>query len=475
MRSDHLTAGNKGIAVGPSSIESGGDTEHGRRTPRTVEDTEPSVKDEHRDDAINAARRALVARIEGDRDRLVEFFRAFARIDTSNPPGDTRAGAALLLEFLDAAGLPYRIVAPREAMPNILATTRFVRPGRHLLLNGHIDVFPVGDRSRWTRDPLSGDLVDGRVHGRGTVDMKCGTTASLFTYAYLSPLAEVLEGRLTLTAVSDEETGGRWGTGYLIEHHADDVLADCVLNGEPSSLATVRFGEKAVLWMTFTVETAGGHSAYPHTSKSANKIATALVHDLESLESIVAAAPEAVRRALGRSEAREAIERGLGPGAADVVQNVTVNIGVIRGGVKVNMLPAECVIEVDARLPVGVDRDDVRRAVDRLVARYPEVRWREGPSQPPNATWCDPEHEMVGLIQDNVEALLGFRPPAIISLGGTDCRFWRAAGVPAYVYGCSPAGMGAPDESVAVDEFLHVVRVHALSAFDYLSRSEPPR
>ena len=51
-------------------------------------------------------------------------------------------------------------------------------------------------------------------------------------------------------------------------------------------------------------------------------------------------------------------------GAAEILQKVTVNVGVIRGGVKVNMLPAECEIEADARLPVGVDRDEVRRAVD---------------------------------------------------------------------------------------------------------------
>jgi succinyl-diaminopimelate desuccinylase len=86
-----------------------------------------------------------------------------------------------------------------------------------------------------------------------------------------------------------------------------------------------------------------------------------------------------------------------------------------------------------------------------------------------NASWSDPEHEMVGLLQRNAEAALGFRPPAIITLGGTDCRFWRARGVPAYVYGCSPDRMGAPDERVPIDEFLHVVRTHALSAFDYLS------
>ena len=141
----------------------------------------------------------------------------------------------------------------------------------------------------------------------------------------------------------------------------------------------------------------------------------------------------------------------------------------MRGGVKVNMLPAACEIEADLRLPVGVDRDDVRRA-DRADRRpLSEVTWEEGASQRANATWSDPEHAMVGHLQDNVQALRGFRPPAIISLGGTDCRFWRAAGTPAYVYGPSPAGMGAPNESVAIDEFLHVVRTHTLSAFDYLS------
>jgi succinyl-diaminopimelate desuccinylase len=301
--------------------------------------------------------------------------------------------------------------------------------------------------------------------------MKCGTTASIFTYAYLSGLADELRGALTLTLVSDEETGGRWGSGYLVEHHAGEVLGDCVLNGEPSSPHTIRFGEKAMFWMKFSIRTPGGHSAYPHVSTSANRIAAALIRDLESLESLVPATPEKVARALGGSDVLAGAERGLGAGAAAFLQKVTLNVGVMRGGVKVNMLPASCDIEADARLPVGVDRDDVRRAVERIVARYPEVTWDEGASQRVNATWSDPEHEMVGHLQDNVQAMLGFRPPAIISLGGTDCRFWRAAGTPAYVYGCSPAGMGAPNESVAIDELLHVVRTHTLSAFDYLSRA----
>ena len=413
-------------------------------------------------------RGALLQRIDADRERLVAFLQDFTRIDTSNPPGDTRAGAAFICAFLDAACLPYRRIAPQEAMPNIVATTPFSRPGRHLVLNGHIDMFPVGERAQWTRDPHSGDVVDGRLHGRGTVDMKCGTTASIFTYSYLSQVGAELKGRLTLTLVSDEETGGRWGSGYLIQHHQEEVLGDCVLNGEPSSPYTVRFGEKAVYWMKFTVRTPGGHSAYPHVSPSANRIAAALIRDLESLESIVPATPDKVVRALGRAEAIHSIERGLGKGASEVLQKVTVNIGVMHGGVKVNMLPSLCEIEVDVRLPVGIARSDVRKAIDHIVGRYPEVTWEDSPSQSIEATWSDPEHEMIGHIQENVQALLGFRPPAIVSLGGTDCRFWRAAGTPAYVYGCSPNGMGAPDESVSVDELLHVVKTHTLSAYDYL-------
>ena len=416
------------------------------------------------------ARRALLQRIDADRDRLVGFLQAFTRVDTANPPGDTRAGAAFIAEFLDRAGLAHRRIAPQETMPNLVASTRFPRPGHHLVLNGHIDVFPAGDHARWTHDPLSGAIVDGRVHGLGTVDMKCGTTASIFTYAYLSGLAGELGGALTLTLVSDEETGGRWGSGYLVEHHADEVLGDCVLNGEPSSPHTIRFGEKAMFWLRLSVRTPGGHSAYPHVSKSANRIAAALVRDLEALEALVPATPDKVASALAGPDVRAGAERGLGAGAAEFLQKVTLNIGVMRGGVKVNMLPAACEIEADLRLPVGVDRDEVRRAVERIVARYPEASWEEGASQRVNATWSDPEHPMIGHLQDNVLALRGFRPPAIISLGGTDCRFWRAAGTPAYVYGPSPAGMGAPNESVSIDEFLHVVRTHTLSAFDYLSR-----
>ena len=411
----------------------------------------------------------LLAWIERDRQRLVGFLQDFTRIDTCNPPGDTRRGADLVAGLLASAGLPFRTVAPHADKPNLVASVAGPAPGRHLVLNGHLDVFPIGDPARWTRDPLGGVLDGGRVWGRGTVDMKAGTTASLFTYLYLARLIRDLPGRLTLTVVSDEETGGRWGADYLTEHLAHEVLGDCLLNAEPSSIHTLRFAEKAMCWMTIRIRTPGGHGAYPHLSASATRTAAGLIVALAEVEGVRAVMPDAVSALLDQPEVTAAIERGLGAGAADVAGRATLNIGRIEGGVAVNMLPGDCSFTADIRLPVGTTQDGMRAMVSGIAGRFPGVSIEAPPYAVVDPTFSDPAHPMVGIIQGSVQGLLGFRPPPIVSLGGTDARFWRRRGVPAYVYGPSPAGMGGPDEGVDVEEFLHVVRTHAVSAWRYLA------
>ena len=418
---------------------------------------------------ITQARDQLISWLEAERDHQLDFLRAFTRIDTCNPPGDTTEAATLVTDLLDRDGIGHRTEAPQPTMPNLISSFTGTGPGRHLVLNGHLDVFPIGDRAAWTHDPLSGDIVEGRVYGRGTVDMKCGTTALIFVHAYLHRLRQHLPGRVTLTVVSDEETGGRWGADWLTETFADEVLGDCVLSTEPSGLETIRFGEKSILWVRFRIGVPGGHSAYPHTSASANKIAAALIHDLETIEAKVADETESVRRTLDRPEVQQAIDQSLGSGAAAVVRRVSVNVGVINGGVKINMLPAECVLDVDFRLPVGISRAAVMADVAEIAARHEGVTFEELLEDGPEANWSDPEHEMVSHLARNAAAALGYTPQPIVSLGGTDTRFWRTKGVPAFVYGCSPKGMGAADESVSIDEFHHVLRTHALAAFDYLT------
>jgi len=408
----------------------------------------------------------LLDRIEADRELLIGFLRDFIRCASPNPPGDTLAAAAHVRKLLDARSVPYRVIAPNAAMPNLIASFDTGRPGRHLALNGHIDVFPVGDGAGWTRDPWGGELVDGKIYGRGACDMKCGTTASIFTYLYLDEIKDALHGKLTLSAVSDEETFGPWGARYLYENHPE-VFGDCCLNGEPSSPWTLRFGEKGPLWLAFTVKTKGAHGAYTHASKSATAIAARVIGELETLTAIPA--PEASNLAAALDQAAAVIDKAYGAGAAQIVRRVTVNPGLVQGGLKVNMVAAECRFEVDIRLPNGLEAPAILALVDRIVAQHPEVSYEQILYNPPS--WCPPDSEMVELVRANAQAVSGIDPTPVISLGGTDARLWRYKDIPAIVYGPSPTGMGSTDEHVTLEQFFHVVKCHVLSAYDYMSRA----
>jgi succinyl-diaminopimelate desuccinylase len=414
---------------------------------------------------MTQGRKQLLAWIERDRDQLVHFLQTFVRHKSPNPPGDTRAAANFITALLAGQALPWRLISPHPEMPNIVGSFECAHPGRHLVLNGHIDVFPVADDGAgWSQAPWGGDIVDGKIYGRGVADMKAGTTASIFTYAYLYRLKHELKGKLTLTAVSDEETFGPYGARYLIEHHPE-VRGDALLNGEPSSPFSVRFGEKGPLWLEISIRTAGAHGAYTHASKSATKTALAIAAALEQLGDIQPALSDNVRTAINAG--RATMDRAMGAGAGAIVDKVTLNIGTIKGGVKVNMVPSSASFEADIRLPLGVTREEVLGEVDRIMQAFPEASIRETNCNLPS--WVDPDCEIIRIVQNTVEELSGFRPQPIVSLGGTDARLWRYRNIQACVYGPFPNGMGSFDEHVAIDDFLHIVRTHALSAYDFLS------
>lgn len=415
------------------------------------------------------ARRQLLQWIEADREKLIGFFSGFLSKPSPNPPGDTRKAAEFIASYLRTEGVSCQVIAPQEEMPNILAVTQGSGPGRHLVLNGHIDVFPVGEDEEWTHDPWSGAIAGGAVWGRGASDMKCGTSASILAFVYLSRLSEHWPGKLVLTAVSDEETGGKWGTRYLLDNHAEDCVGDCVLNAEPSGLASIRFAEKGTLRLTFHIRTPGAHGAYPHRSANANRIAASLITDLDRLHELPVNMPASMAEYLKRPTVQAAMNTVMGEGAAEVALRVTVNVGVVRGGLKVNMIPGDCRVEADIRLPFGVDQKDVLEEIAAILAAYPEVNLeiQEAASNPAAAS--DPEHEMVGILKHVIAETSDHRPEAIAGIGATDCKFFRYKGVPAFVYGPSPETMARPDERIPVEDFLHVLRTHALAAFDYLT------
>jgi succinyl-diaminopimelate desuccinylase len=414
--------------------------------------------------SLAADRARLLAWIEAEREEMISLFSRFVRARSPNPPGDTREAAGLLRDWLGRQGHPVEVIAPVEHAPNLVSSFDGGRPGGHLVLNGHIDVFPCDDAERWSRDPWGGEVVDGRLYGRGASDMKNGTLALLFAYGWLARLADRLPGRLTLTAVSDEETGGTDGAGHLADTRPD-LLGDCLLNAEPGAPTTIRFGEKGILRAAILVETPGCHGAYTHKSPSASRIAARIIGRLGRVAGLPVRMDAAVERAL--DAAADEIDRIHGAGAARVMKSFTLNVGVVRSGTKINMLPGAARIECDLRVPVGETSAPALACLREILGDFPEARLEVMGSTEP--TWSDPGHGMVGALRAACRVACGFEPLAITSLGATDARKWREKGVPAFTYGTTATNVAMADEHTDLSEWFGVVKTLTLAAHGWLA------
>ncbi len=135
---------------------------------------------------------------------------------------------------------------------------------------GHTDVVPVGDADEWTQDPFAGDILDGRIFGRGAADMKTAIAAFVAAVSrFLDEKGSDFGGSISLLITGDEEGDAINGTRKVLDWLRDkgEVLDDCLV-GEPTNPKTlgemVKIGRRGSLSATFTVSGTSGHVAYPH-------------------------------------------------------------------------------------------------------------------------------------------------------------------------------------------------------------------
>lgn len=410
----------------------------------------------------------LLHRVTTACDRLVETCARLVRTPSENPPGDTRAIAHVVAELLRPLdGCEVAVVTGQEPLANVVARIRGRAPGRRLIFNGHLDTFPVGDPTPWTVDPLGGVVRDDCLYGRGVSDMKGGMAASIIAFALLAEMREAWAGEIVLTLASDEETMGHWGTEYLLETVAH-ASGDAMICGDAGSPMVIRFGEKGLVWLELQATGRAAHGAHVHLGESAIDRLTEALHRLAALRHLRVRTPPQIARTMVR--ARSVSEAISGAGEARVLKSVTVNVGVIAGGSKVNLVPDEARAEVDVRLPAGIGTRELLERIKELLSPIPGVSYTVLRQYEPN--WSDPAHELFPLMVANGRAVLGRRPVLNMRVGASDARLYRVRGIPAAVYGPTPHNMGGPDEHVTLDDLVAVCYVHALAAFEFLSSAE---
>ena len=400
-------------------------------------------------------------------DSVVELCAELIRVPSENPPGDTTRLAALIETKLShRPEIHVRRVVAQPPVVNLIAKVSGVRPGRRLVINGHLDTFPVGDRAKWTIDPFGGVLRDGRLYGRGAADMKAGIAAALSTMLLMAEFRNAFAGDLVLTLVGDEETGARLGTQYLLASEPD-AIGDAMINGDAGSPDVLRFGEKGQLWISVEARGRSHHGAHVHLGENAiESLLTALIR-LLALQKIDCSIPAEVRSAIRAAGPRS--EQVSGVGETEALQKITVNLGTIEGGTSINLIPDRAMGRADIRFPPGLSVAGVLDAVKELIGKMPNVNVSVLSSSEPN--WTDPDEEIVATVLTNAAAFLGRLPVYNMRLGFSDSRFYRYRSVPSIVYGPVPHNMGGPDEHVTVADLKAVFYVHAMAAFDYLTAS----
>ncbi|HKX07730.1 MAG TPA: M20/M25/M40 family metallo-hydrolase [Stellaceae bacterium] len=402
---------------------------------------------------------------------VAELCAELIRVPSENPPGDTGPLAAVIeTKLATAPAIAVRRVIAREPAVNLITKLAGARPGRRLVINGHLDTFPVGARARWTVDPLGGIIRDGRLYGRGAADMKAGLAAAVMTALLMAKHRAAFAGELVLTLVGDEETGGRWGTQYLLANEPDAV-GDAMMNGDAGSPDVLRFGEKGQIWIEVEARGKSHHGAHVHLGDNAIERLTHALARLVELRKLPCPVPADIRKAIVAAGPRS--ERVSGAGETDALQGITVNIGTIEGGSSVNLIPDRAAAKADIRFPPGMTVADVLGEIERLLGGLRNIAVKTLSSAEPN--WTDPAHEILARTTANAAAHLGRAPTCNMRLGFSDSRFYRYKGVPSVVYGPVPHGIGGPDEHVTLEDLEAVFYVHAMTAFDFLADPGPSR
>ena len=319
-----------------------------------------------------------------------------------------------------------------------------------LVLQGHVDVVPVGDLANWVdAEPFSGRITDGVLHGRGACDMKAGLAVNLAVARALHRSGVRTERRLALHSVISEEDGGLGALATVRRGHTGDVAVIT----EPTSGRVVTANAGA---LTFRLEVTG-RAAHGSTR-------------LEGVSAVEAFWP--LHLALRSLEAGRNTD--VHPLFADVRLPYGISIGTVRSGDWASSVPDLLVAEGRMGVRLGEDPADARRSLEETVAEAanadpwlrehrPRVTWPGGQF----ASGRLPEgHGLVDEVADAVHAVTGSRPVEGGAPYGSDLRLYTGAGgIPTLQYGPGDVRLAhAPRESVPVDEVVTVARSLALLA-----------
>lgn len=354
---------------------------------------------------------------------VVALLRELVRIPSVNPdgdPGTSETGEARIADYLsELLGAMGGVVELREVeagRPNVLAQFPTRGEGKpKLLFAPHTDTVSVRGM---TIDPFSAEVREGRVWGRGTSDTKGSLAAMLWAIGQLGDSVADLSHEIWFAGLMGEEAG-LLGSKAL----ASEEIFDFVIAGEPTSLQTVH-ATKGCAWLTIRAKGHAVHGSQPERGTNA-------IYQMADVVRLF----------------RDEVAGELALMTDPVLGSPTVNVGVITGGSKVNIVPDACELRVDFRTIPGQSLDGV---FERLRGMRPELEIDVFQSAP---MFTNPDHRVIGTLES-----LGAR--CVGAPWFCDGAMFAERGMPAVAI-----GPGSIQQAHTEDEFLVVADLEAGAEF----------
>ena len=406
----------------------------------------------------------ILTEVDRARDEIVDFTARMVRIPTVNPPGEHyEACAALIGDELRKHGADVQLLpavgrAEHTAhYPRVNVVGRHAGHGPAIHLNGHFDVVPTG--SGWTRDPFGGEVIDGRLYGRGSCDMKAGLAAAVFAAAAIRRAGVSTRAPIEISGTVDEESGGFAGVAWLAEHGIlSRERTRAVIIPEPFGVDRICVGHRGVYWFDVVAEGRIAHGSMPYLG----------VNAVEGMSHFL----DLVRDELGPALRNRVTTMPVVPEGSRVA---TININGIDGGQPVDEVPSPCVADrcravFDRRflMEEGLERTraEIAALVEKARQRMPEVRFSIEDRLIFEPTRTPEQAPVVNALADAVRQVTGRDATLVASPGTYDHKHVaRIAGVEDCVaYGPGELALAhQPDEYCDVADIVSATKVLALA------------
>jgi len=451
--------------------------------------------------APRVARESPLERVNRE---AVTWLSDYVKIDTSNPPGREIRAARYLGQLLQREGIPSRTVVSAPGRANLIARIAGRTRDGGVALVHHMDVVPA-DPASWTVPPFSGLVRDGYVWGRGTLDSKGLGIVHLATMIALKRSGRIPERDVVFIAVSDEETGGRAGMGWVVENRPewlqgiDYALAEGgtnIVRDNRLAYVGIENMQKVAVWLKLTAAGEAGHGSYLNQDAAPQRLVRALDRLLRYQPGVVLTPavsryfreiapfqhPDVRDRMLHPEELRkdpDAVRR-LDPVYQALLRN-TITVSVIKAGNGTNSVPGTALAQLDCRLVPTQDPDEFIETVTDIVNDsnivVEAVMISSSASSPPSSDLS----EAIRAVTQSIDrqAVVG----SAVLAGFTDARFLRERGIVSYGFDPFKAsngnlhGIHGTDEKLSVSDlefairyFTNVISEFALSP----SRSAEP-